>query len=159
MQEKLNPVWKKVSAAELVQDLALQFKPSASSKNISIAAEIPETPLPLVNADIALMERALGNLIDNAIKHTPENGAVTIKPEVNGELITISVTDTGEGIDKDDQDRIFDRFYQADKSRGTSGAGLGLSISQKILELHGSKLSVKSVLSEGTTFSFSLSTT
>ncbi len=144
-----------VAPSDLLQDLLLQFDQLAQSKKIKLTADIPQD-LPLVKADIALMERAIGNLLDNAIKHTPEGGSVSITPVHHKGVVTFKVTDTGVGISEADQDRIFDRFYQADQSRGSSGAGLGLSISQKILELHGSELRVKSALKKGTEFSFSL---
>lgn len=155
--KNVRPELEPVSIAELAQDLVAQFQPQALEKEINLVAILPNEPLNLVNADIALMERALSNLIDNAIKNTPNNGEVTIIPTNAGKKVSIEISDTGIGIPEDQISRIFDRFYQSDPSRsGDNGVGLGLSIAQKILELHGSKLSVKSVLNQGTTFSFSL---
>ena len=155
--KNVQPALEPVSIAELAQDLVAQFQPQALEKEIKLVAILPDEPINLVNADIALMERALSNLIDNAIKNTPEHGEVTITPTNTGKKVSIDISDTGIGIPEDQITRIFDRFYQTDPSRtGDSGVGLGLSIAQKILELHGSKLSVKSVLNQGTTFSFSL---
>lgn len=158
--QDVKPTLEKVSIAELVQDLVYQFQPQAENKQIKLEAIIPDDPLNFVYADIALMERAVGNLIDNAIKHTPSNGTVSIIPNNEKEnSVSVAISDTGQGIGEEDLKRIFDRFYQVDKSRTTgSGAGLGLSITQKILELHGSKLSVESALNKGTTFSFVLGT-
>ena len=155
--KNVQPELEPVSIAELAQDVVAQFQLQAQEKNISLKAILPDEPLSLVNADIALMERAISNLIDNAIKHTPAGGEVTIKPSNTGYKVNVEITDTGVGIPEDQITRIFDRFYQADPSRSSgSGVGLGLSIAQKILELHGSHLSVQSVLNKGTTFSFSL---
>lgn len=155
--KNVQPDLEPVSIAELAQDVVMQFQPQANSKKINLKADLTDDTLKLVNADIALMERAISNLIDNAIKNTPEGGMVTITPTNSGDKITIKITDTGVGISDDQIARIFDRFYQVDGSRSPgNGAGLGLSIAQKILELHGSKLSVKSALNQGTTFSFSL---
>ncbi len=155
--KNVQPDLEPVSIAELAQDVVMQFRPIAQENNIELTAELPNEPLKLVNADIALMERAISNLIDNAIKNTPSGGKVSITPSNVGDRISVSITDTGVGIPEEQISRIFDRFYQADSSRTPgSGAGLGLSIAQKILELHGAKLSVQSVLNQGTTFSFSL---
>ncbi len=155
--KNVQPELEPVSIAELAQDVVVQFQPIAQEKNVSLSAILPDEPLNLVNADIALMERAISNLIDNAIKNTPEQGEVKIIPANEGNRVSVKISDTGIGIPEDQISRIFDRFYQTDPSRtGATGAGLGLSIAQKILELHGSKLSVQSVLNQGTTFSFSL---
>lgn len=155
--KNVQPELEPVSIAELAQDLVAQFQPQALEKSIILKAILPNEPLKLVNADIALMERAISNLIDNAIKNTPNKGEVYIIPANEGNLVRVEISDTGVGIPQDQIAQIFDRLYQTDHSRtGNNGVGLGLSIAQKILELHGSKLSVKSVLNKGTTFSFSL---
>ncbi len=155
--KNVQPDLEPVSIAELAQDVVLRFQPQAKSKDIVLEAQLPDEPLRLVNADIALMERAISNLIDNAIKNTPKGGLVKLSPVNDGDKVIVQITDTGVGISEDQIARIFDRFYQVDGSRSPgSGAGLGLSIAQKILELHGAKLSVKSALNQGTTFSFSL---
>lgn len=155
--KNVQPDLEPVSIAELAQDVVMQFQPQANAKNIILEANLPNESLKLVNADIALMERAISNLIDNAIKNTPENGMVTLTPANDGDRVMVKITDTGVGISEDQIARIFDRFYQVDGSRTPgNGAGLGLSIAQKILELHGAKLSVQSALNQGTTFSFRL---
>ncbi|MEO1023583.1 MAG: HAMP domain-containing sensor histidine kinase [Bacteroidota bacterium] len=156
--QDVQPSLEPVSIAELAQDLVMKFRPLAESKNIRISAQLPDQPIGLVHADIALMERAISNLIDNAIKHTPEGGEVLISPITKGNTVTVSISDSGEGIPEEHLTHIFDRFYQVDKSRSTGiGAGLGLSIAQKILALHGATLSVTSKHEQGTTFSFGLS--
>ena len=155
--KNVQPDLEPVSIAELAQDVVMQFQPQANAKSIILEANLPNESLKLVNADIALMERAISNLIDNAIKNTPENGMVTLTPANDGDRVMVKITDTGVGISEDQIARIFDRFYQVDGSRTPgNGAGLGLSIAQKILELHGAKLSVQSALNQGTTFSFRL---
>jgi signal transduction histidine kinase len=119
--------------------------------------QFPENPNALITADMGLMNRAITNLLDNAIKHTPEGGKVTISSIQNGEDVVIEVSDTGAGISKEDIPLIFDRFYQVDKSRSNgTGAGLGLSIAQKIFALHNADLSVESLLQKGTTFRVSM---
>ncbi|MTI88050.1 MAG: HAMP domain-containing histidine kinase [Balneolaceae bacterium] len=156
--KNVQPELEDVSMAELIHDLVMQFKPLADNEQVNLKAQVPDTPLNLVRADIALMERALSNLIDNAIKNTPQGGQVIIKTINQGENVKLSITDTGTGISKENINRIFDRFYQADTSRSEEiGAGLGLSIAQRIIELHGATLSVDSILNQGTTFRFTLS--
>lgn len=156
--KNVQPDLEPVSIAELAQDVVVQFQPQAQNKKITLKAILPDEPLSLVKADIALMERAISNLIDNAIKNTPEGGTVTINPQKEDTKVSVKITDTGIGIPEEHIARIFDRFYQTDSSRSNeSGVGLGLSIAQKILELHGSRLAVESVMNKGTTFSFSLS--
>lgn len=155
--KNVQPALEPVSMAELVQDVVVQFQPIAGEKKVTLEAILPNEPLHLVNADIALMERAISNLIDNAIKNTPKGGKVSIRPSNADEKVSIEISDTGVGISEEQITRIFDRFYQADSSRTPgNGAGLGLSIAQKILELHGAELSVQSTLNQGTTFRFSL---
>ncbi len=154
----VQPDMEPVSMAELAQDLVQQFKPIAEQKGITLQAVLPDEPVNLVYADIALMERAISNLIDNALKHTPEGGIVSIISSNENENVSFTISDTGKGIAEENIQRIFDRFYQEDPSRTVgSGAGLGLSIAQKILELHGSKLLVQSGIGKGTSFNFVLS--
>ncbi|MDZ7720288.1 MAG: HAMP domain-containing sensor histidine kinase [Balneolaceae bacterium] len=155
--ENVTPNLEHITLAELVQDLVQQFKPIAQQKNIEIKTIYPENPHAQVYADIGLLDRALTNLIDNAIKHTPEGGTVTIQLVQNGKEINLEISDSGKGIPESDIPHIFDRFYQVDKSRSnSSGAGLGLSIAKKILELHGAKITVQSLLNRGTTFKISM---
>ncbi len=151
--ENVQPVLESVSVAELVQDLVLQFKPIAEKKNIDLNAEFPEQTQTYITADIGLLNRAISNLINNAIEHTPEGGSVVVAFSKDGKDVRIEVTDTGSGIPEADLPHIFDRFYQADKSRNSgSNAGLGLAIAQKIFSLHNGKVAVESPGGSGTTF-------
>lgn len=151
--ENVTPKLEQVSLAELVQDLVQQFSPIAKQKNIEIKTIYPENPHAKIYADMGLLDRALSNLIDNAIQHTPVGGTVTIRSIQNGKDVSLEISDSGKGIPESDIPHIFDRFYQVDKSRSNStGAGLGLSIAQKILELHGATITVQSFLNRGTTF-------
>jgi signal transduction histidine kinase len=106
-----------------------------------------------VQADPHQITRVLRNLISNAIKYTPENGRITLCMAADGDRVRLSVTDTGIGISPDDQVNIFDRFYRTvEASEMASGTGLGLSITKEIIELHGGRIEVQSVLGEGSTF-------
>ena len=152
----LDPDSEPFSASDLVQDVAQKFKLRAEQADVRIDVDRRET-VPLVRGDVALMERVLENLIDNALRHTPPGGSVSIPiHRLNGQ-VEIAVTDTGQGIPEDAVDKVFDRFYQVhNEHRGSGHTGLGLSIAKRIVELHESELLVSSTLDQGTTFSFRL---
>jgi signal transduction histidine kinase len=154
---QVEPDFEAFSIAELVQDLVLQYRPRAEEAGVHLEAVLPDH-LALVYADIGLVERAISNLIDNALRYTPADGLVRIVPSNEGDAVSVRVTDTGCGIPPEDLPHIFERFYRVEKSRARDrgGAGLGLAITQKILELHGSTLAVQSKVDKGTTFSFAL---
>lgn len=155
--EEITPHLEKISMAELIQDLVQQFKPLAEKNGIILESQFLKTPIALIEADISLMNRALTNLIDNAIQHTPEGGKVTISSIKRGQDFVLEISDTGNGIPEEDLPHIFDRFYQADKSRSEKqGAGLGLAIAQKIFHLHGAEVMVSSIKNKGTTFSVAI---
>ena len=145
------------SVRELVQDVVQKFTLTAREKQITITTNISKE-IPFVYADIGLIERVLENLVENALRFTPEKGSVSIVMNGDFERIAIRVSDTGHGISEDDLPRIFDRFYQLDKSRkDKSGhSGLGLAITKKIIELHETKIGVESKVGSGTTFTFTL---
>jgi signal transduction histidine kinase len=144
------------SIAELVQDVQQKNQIIAESKKIDLKLNFPYD-LPLVYADIGMMEKVLQNLIDNAIKFTPAGGSVTIRLQNFGNKIITFVKDSGSGIRKDDLKYIFDRYHKADnKSSSNEGLGLGLAIVKKILEIHNIKINVESKEGEGTTFSFEI---
>lgn len=145
------------SIGELVQDIVQKFRLSAKERKVAILANIGKE-LPVVSADIALIERVFENLIENALRHTSEGGTVSIVLHADRDILTVIVRDTGRGIPESELPHIFDRFYQIDSSReGRAGhSGLGLAISKRILELHGTTIRVASTLNVGTTFTFSL---
>ncbi len=111
-----------------------------------------------VEADVTLLERALSNLVDNALKYTPEGGRVRVWGGSENGQTTLLVEDNGMGIPEADLPRIFERFYRVDKSRSRDlgGTGLGLSIVKHIIQLHGGIISVKSTVGGGSTFSVRL---
>jgi two-component system OmpR family sensor kinase len=112
--------------------------------------------LPFVVGDIALIERVMDNLIENALRHTLAGGTVTVAVQPVGAALTVQVMDTGSGIAAEDLPYIFERFYQSDKMRTRGGAGLGLAISRRIVELHGRSIRAASSRGHGTTFAFDL---
>lgn len=145
------------SLGELVQDVVQKFQLAAEDKKVRIITNLGKD-LPFVSADIAPIERVFENLIENALRHTPEGGAVSIDLSSDRDSLIVRVSDTGHGIPERELPYIFDRFHQLDRSRkGKSGhSGLGLAITRRILQLHGSTIEVKSELNTGTTFTFSL---
>ena len=153
----MNVLRESFNLAELVQDVVQKFRLKIDDKAINFSTELQE-PFPFVNADIGLMERALENLIENAIHYTPNQGAITLRLHTADKDVTFQITDTGPGIPKAELSQIFNRFYQLDKSRKIKPghSGLGLAITKRILELHDKTIRVSSVVDSGTTFSFDL---
>ncbi len=147
------------SLAELVQDVAQKFELETEKHGLTLETEIP-SGAPFVSGDIALIERVLENLIENAIKYTPQGGRIRLSLVPGPGHIAARVSDTGVGIPADEIPHIFERFYRVEKSRGVGpgGTGLGLAIARRILELHGSAIAVESKPGDGTSFSFELPT-
>ena len=149
----MEPVWEGFRLMELVQDLVQDYELQAREKNITISVHCKDMDLS-VNADIALIHRVLENLIQNALRHTGEDGKISLKVYGDAQNVRIDVADNGEGIASHDIPRLFDRFYQRDPDRSKGGNGLGLAIVKRILELHRSRVIVKSEIDRGTVFSF-----
>jgi signal transduction histidine kinase len=118
---------------------------------------LPESPV-LVSVDRIRMRQALANLLDNAVKYTPENGQVTITVRAEGNDALITFRDTGIGIPSEEQDKIWSRLYRGDKSRSQRGLGLGLSLVKAIVEAHGGKATVSSIPDQGSEFTVRLAT-
>ena len=150
------------SMAELAFDVSHKFHLRAREQNIDFEVVVAEQ-VPDVSADVGMIERVLDNLIDNSFKHTPDCGHIClqIRP-LNGD-VEVAVSDTGYGIAADELPHVLKRFYKKASHRGNGdgepGLGLGLAIASRIVEMHGSHLSVDSVLHQGTTFRFSLAAT
>lgn len=145
---------------ELVMDLLQKFELTAESRSIRLEARLGG-PLPRAKAEIGLIERALENLIDNALRHTPGGGCVTVRLEARGSDVAVRIEDSGPGIPEEDLERLFDPFFRIEReTRGAGdGAGLGLAIVKRILELHGQRIEVESAVGRGTVFSFRLAGT
>ncbi|MDQ0495090.1 sensor histidine kinase [Paenibacillus brasilensis] len=129
--------------------LILACEPQWEGKKIDMIVEADKVE---VNADEDLLGQVWVNLLHNAIKFTPQGGSISVSLSSNGDQAVVCIADTGPGIDEQDQQRIFERFYKADKSRARTegGSGLGLSIAHKITEMHCGSISVSSKMGEGT---------
>ena len=153
--EQITPVKEPFSITELSHDLIAKFKLIADQKGLAIELDHGGENN-LVYADIGLVERALQNLLENAIKYTDKGGKITLSIANKGEYIEINLTDTGQGIPMNEQPYIFDRYKQVDPGSKKQGYGLGLAIVKKIMELHDTSISVISKPREGSSFIFNL---
>jgi len=143
--------------SELAHDVVQKFYLSAQEKQITIQIDHNQN-LPFANADIAMIERVIENLLDNAVRHTPEGGSIRIAFSAQNGDISVCVSDTGCSIPEEDLPHIFDRFYRRDRTQEskTGYSGLGLAITKRILELHDKSITVESTAGSGTTFTFFL---
>ena len=148
---KIEPV----SIAELLQDVGMRFGLLAGAAQVKLNTLL-DTSGVLVQADVALIERVISNLLENAIRHTPEHGEVRLEMIANEDLVRVRVCDTGCGIDPEQLPRIFDRFKRARTAADRERAGLGLSIVKRIIDLHAQQVRVSSEKSLGTTVEFTL---
>ena len=126
----------------------------AKKKHIKIALECPEDIPDAIHADCRMIDRVMTNLLTNAVKYSDPYGHITVKLVKNQKDVFVHVTDTGIGIPENHIPYLFDAFYQV--NRDAKGSGLGLAITKKIIEAHGGRIWVESVLGTGTTFSFTL---
>ena len=142
--------------SELVQDILQKYHILAEEKGIKLSLSIEGVITP-VFADVMLIKRVIQNLLDNALKFTPAGGKISINLKPVEKHIEVKVIDTGKGIPKKEQAFIFNRYHKATKDKNNKmGAGLGLAIVQKILEIHDSIIQVSSQLNQGTVFWFQL---
>lgn len=157
--QEMQPTLENFSLAELVQDVVQQSHLPAEQKGVRFETHC-SGDLPFVRGDIGLVERLLENLIENALRHTPSGGTVTLALQRMADKIVVQVRDDGEGISKEDLPHIFERSYRAkngpDETTESDNAGLGLAIAKRIAELHGSSLQVESALGKGAMFFFGL---
>jgi signal transduction histidine kinase/DNA-binding response OmpR family regulator len=138
-----------ISVAEAVREVAAMMAPQFADREQELLVEIAPA-LPVALADPARVRQIVTNLLTNAHLYTGEGGRVTIRVGATGDDVLIVVTDQGRGMSTDQVDRVFDRFFRADGSRGT-GTGLGLSIVQSLVELHEGSIDIQSELDQGTT--------
>ncbi|SRR5579884_304915 len=146
-----------VPLGEMAEDVAAKFRPVADRRRIALRLEPPAGPL-LAWGDRERLAQAVANLVDNAVKYTPDGGTVTVSVEGRGDLVAVAVADTGIGIAPEHLPRIFERFYRVDRSRSRAlgGTGLGLSIVKHIATSHGGRVEVESTEGRGSRFTLLL---
>jgi len=142
---------------KIIEEVFDQLEETAEKRGVRLLEKHEEQDV-VVYADYYRISQVLTNLVQNGIKYNKENGEVSVTTVNSGDYYTILVSDTGEGIEKKQMARIFERFYRVDKSRARKkgGTGLGLSIVKHILERHNANVMVESTLNEGTVFKFRL---
>ncbi|MDH3713194.1 MAG: HAMP domain-containing histidine kinase [Gammaproteobacteria bacterium] len=144
------------SLTELVQDVVQKFRLEAEQKGVRLCADFSNRAL-FAEADIGMIERVLDNLIENALRHTPSGGSVDVVLATESDGVSVKVVDDGAGIPESDLPYVFERFYRIDNEQApATGSGLGLAIASRIVELHGTRLSVSSHVDQGTQFDFRL---
>lgn len=141
-----------IAIGELADDVVQRYLARAQQQEVALTIEYPDG-LPLTPVDAGLIERALSNLLDNAIRVTPAGGRVQVRVLRDAAGVRLEVADTGPGVAREDQPRVFDRFYQASQHRELRGSsGLGLAIVKRVAELHGGQVGLSSEPGHGATF-------
>lgn len=142
---------------DLLERVFLRRSGDLEKHGLDVDCDFDPEPCP-VHADMARIDQVLVNLIDNAIKFTPDGGRITLRVRVEGECCTVTVADNGVGILPEDRPKVFERFFTADRAHTSGkGTGLGLSICQRIMEMHGQKLRLLDT-DTGAAFAFTLTT-
>jgi signal transduction histidine kinase len=148
------------SLHDMISDTISSFQPQAEQKGVRLLGEVC-TDVDPVLANTPKLQRVLHNLVSNALRHTPPDGAVTLSAEPEGRVARVEVSDTGEGIAAEDLPRIFERSFRIEQSRtrvedATAGAGLGLAIARGLVLAHGGTMDVRSEPGRGSSFRFTL---
>jgi two-component system phosphate regulon sensor histidine kinase PhoR len=158
LEARPTEAMREVPAADALSRAAAAFRESAASKRIDLQVDPPARDTIAVRGDPALMDRALTNLVQNAVRYTAEGGRVRLRALEVHDGVRFEVEDTGIGIPPQALPRIFERFYRVDpaRSRELGGTGLGLAIVKHAVESMGGTVAVRSVPDHGSTFSFTL---
>ena len=143
-----------VSVHDIVERVTEALSLQASQKRIQVQIDLPQQTTPIIEVDQALLQQALHNLIENAIKYTPNEGKVLVSAEIHQERMVFKVSDNGIGVSPVDLPRLFEKFYRSTsrEAKKESGTGLGLTIVKSIAERHGGDVWVDSHLGKGSTF-------
>lgn len=151
---QLRVIQRRVEVSPLICEAVEEFAARAASKSLRLESELP-ADLPALHGDPDRLHQVLANLLGNAIKFTPEGGSITVRAASSGDCVTLSVSDTGTGIEQAELPNIFDRFWQANPTSPV-GSGLGLFIVKGIVEAHGGRVWAQSRYGEGSTFRFTI---
>jgi signal transduction histidine kinase len=146
-----------VSLSEVLTRSVEALQARAAARSVSLVASLPRD-LPALDADPHRLAQILGNLLSNGLSHTPAGGEIRVTASASDGMISVVVSDTGQGIAGEDLPYIFERFYRVDPSRArsTGGVGLGLAIAKQLVEAHGGSISVRSEPDQGTEFTLCL---
>jgi two-component system heavy metal sensor histidine kinase CusS len=141
----------RLDVAQLLGGMREYYEAAAAEGGVSLINAAGSEPV-IAELDRTLVQRAVGNLVSNAVAHTPPGGSVVLASHAEDDIVTIDVTDTGAGIPPAALPKVFDRFFRVDPSRSqaSGGTGLGLAIVQGIMLLHGGKVEISSALGQGT---------
>ncbi len=147
----------RAAVGDLIAETAEAMRAEAERAGVRLCCDVPAA-LPPISADMQKLHRVLGNLLANAVRHTPAGGVVRLSASVHESEIAIVVADSGEGIAPEDLPHVFERFYRGDKSRSRAGggAGLGLAIARGLVQAHGGRIDVESAPGAGAAFSVHL---
>lgn len=144
-----------VDLCEVIRDTADLFAPSADDFGVSLGVKVPNAPI-LFPCHHGRISQVVGNLVDNALKHTPPGGSVTLSLSRKGPHIRLCVTDTGSGIDPADLPHIFEKFYRGKANKNANGNGLGLALVHAIVSSYGGTIEIDSTLGRGSVFTVTL---
>jgi signal transduction histidine kinase len=155
--ERLELEIRRLSVSQLIESCLETAQRRAVEKDLRVSVDMPQA-LPDIAGDRRRLAEVLQNLLDNAIQYTLPGGKIIVSAETGEDEIILTVSDTGIGIPKADQSRIFERFYRVDvaRSREAGGTGLGLAIAKHLVEVHGGRLWVESEIGQGSQFHFSV---
>jgi signal transduction histidine kinase len=146
-----------MDVGDLLRDAQVNFGPQAADRGVTLALDLP-AELPEVMADWRRISQVLGNLLTNALRHTPQGGCVTLSAAPVHGSVEVTVADTGAGIPPEDLPYVFERFWRGERSRSRAGggSGLGLAIARQLVDMHGGAIRVKSTSGKGSVFAFTL---
>ncbi len=154
--QKITPSFRKCNVSETLCECLITFESEWDIKNLEINADIEEDVY--ISSDPEMLMIIWANLFSNALKFTPEGGKINVNLKKNGNNVSVSVSDTGCGMDEKTMERIFDKFYQGDTSHSEKGNGLGLALVKRVIDILGGEIKVESTPGQGSTFTVKLKT-